>query len=146
MATSYTKAQLIMHLTERDAEVKALHEKLGRLQLECAELRGQLRRTTLEANAEVKEMGDKLAEFAQKNVALEHEVRSAKHEAPKHEVPKTERPGYQEFKAHVAKRQRLMEACSRLSREYATTARIKNDVVELYSQRRSAWLVAPEFR
>ena len=114
MATSYTKAQLIMHLTERDAEVKALHEKLGRLELECAELRGQLRRT--------------------------------KPEAPKHEVPKTERPGYQEFKAHVAKRQRLLEACSRLSREYATTARIKNDVVELYSQRRSAWLVAPEFR
>lgn len=114
MATSYTKAQLIMHLTERDAEVKALHEKLGRLQLENATLRSQLKATQSEVT--------------------------------KHEVPKTERPGYQEFKAHVAKRQRLMEACSRLSREYATTARIKNDVVELYSQRRSAWLVAPEFR
>ncbi len=141
MATQYTKAQLIMHLTERNAEVKALHEKLGRLELDCAELRGQLRRTKLEASAEVKEMGDKLAEFAQKNVALEHELKAAKPE-----VPKTERPGYQEFKAHVAKRQRLLEACSRLSREYATTARIKNDVIELYSQRQSAWLVAPEFR
>jgi predicted nuclease with TOPRIM domain len=139
--SNYTKAQLIMHLTERDAEVKALHEKLGRLQLECAELRGQLRRTRLEASAEVKEMGDKLAEFAQKNIALEYEVKATKHEAPK-----TERPGYQEFKAHVAKRQRLMEACSRLSREYATTARIKNDVIELYSQRQSAWVIAPEFR
>lgn len=114
MATSYTKAQLTMYLTQANAEVKALHEKLGHLQLENATLRSQLKAT--------------------------------KHEAPKHEVPKTERPGYQEFKAHVAKRQRLMEACSRLSREYATTARIKNDVVELYSQRRSAWLVAPEFR
>lgn len=119
MATSYTKAQLIMHLTERDAEVKALHEKLGRLQLENATLRSQLKATQSEVT---------------------------KHEVTKHEVPKTERPGYQEFKAHVAKRQRLLEACSRLSREYATTARIKNDVVELYSQRRSAWLVAPEFR
>lgn len=114
MATSYTKAQLIMHLTERDAEVKALHEKLGRLQLENATLRSQLKAT--------------------------------QPEVAKHEAPKTERPGYQKFKAHVAKRQRLMEACSRLSREYATTARIKNDVVELYSQRQSAWLVAPEFR
>ena len=112
--TAYTKAQLIMHLTERDAEVKALHEKLGRMQLECADLRSQLKAT--------------------------------KHEVTKPEAPKTERPGYQEFKAHVAKRQRLMEACSRLSREYATTARIKGDVVELYSQRRSTWLVAPEFR
>jgi hypothetical protein len=134
-----TKAKLIEQLEIAHALLKQRHD-------ECVELRTQLRSTKLEASAEVKEMGDKLAEFAQKNIALEHEVRSAKHEAPKHEVPKTERPGYQEFKAHVAKRQRLMEACSRLSREYATTARIKNDVVELYSQRRSAWLVAPEFR
>lgn len=43
MATSYTKAQLTMYLTERNAEVKALHEKLGHLELECATLRSQLK-------------------------------------------------------------------------------------------------------
>jgi len=119
MAAQYTKAQLIAQLTERNAEVKALHEKLGRLQLENATLRSQLKATQSEVT---------------------------KPEAAKPEAAKPEHPGYQEFKAYVAKRQRLMEACSQLARKYATTARIKNDVVELYSQRRSAWLVAPEFR
>lgn len=67
MATSYTKAQLTMYLTQTNAEIKAMHEKLARLQLENATLRSQLK-------------------------AAQSEV--TKHEVTKHEAPKLVAPEF----------------------------------------------------